>query len=346
MIKYTILILLLVFYCLHGLSKPPKHHLHTLNTLTIRQAPCTQPKYTLVTLDHLVRYINSNNEVPFRAHLEINDQLFTVYRGVRITPHDTTVFIFSRGYAKTNIPGTNDNFIQRGACAVAAYIQLRDHIVTNAPIISFDYDDSKDGFSFGQTNEINALNFVYDAILEKNPTASIVVIGDCRGGKVALELAIKNPKNLKALILMAPFISARDLTNMIADHYIAYLPLSRTLLHQFFKFYFPQYNEQEDTLAKRLQYVPAHLPIFIAHREQDTLVSMQTIKRLTRALKKTGNKNVRLLIIQDTTYLHSMLTGNHTVQYGINTFLKELGLPYYKPITRHAYLTNTGEMIQ
>lgn len=305
-----------------------KPHLHTLNTLTMRQSSSAQPKYPLATIDELVRYINSSNEIPFRTHLEINQVLHTVYRGVHICSRDTTVFIFSRGYAKTNIPGTNDNFIQRGACATAAYIQLRDHIVNDAPIISFDYDDSKDGFSFGQTNEINALEIVYNAVLEKNPTARIILIGDCRGGKVALELAIRQPPNLQALILMAPFISARDLTNMIADHYIAYLPLSRALLHNFFKWYFPRYNEKEDTLSTRLKQVPATLPIFIAHREQDTLVSMQTIKKLTRRLQKTGNKDVHLLTIQDTSYEHSMLTGNLQIQQGINIFLKEHGLPY------------------
>lgn len=337
MIKINLRRLIILFLYV-SLSIFPKQHLHTLNTLTLRKSSSPEPKYTIATIDELVRYINSHNEIPFRTHLEINNVLHTVYRGVHISPRDTTVFIFSRGYAKTNIPGTNDNFIQRGACATAAYIQLRDHIVTDAPLISFDYNDSKDGFSFGQTNEINALELVYNAVLEKNPTALIVLIGDCRGGKVALEFAIRKPHNLKALILMAPFISARDLTNMIADHYISYLPLSRTLLHNFFKWYFPRYNEKEDTLAQRLQQVPTTLPIFIAHREQDTLVSMQTIKKLTRRLKKSGNKDIHLLVIQDSSYPHSMLTGDLQVQQGINLFLKEHDLPYYKEL---AFLSAT-----
>ncbi len=332
MIKIIFLSLLIFFSPLYATEPLSSQHLHTLNTLTMRRASSLRPKYKIVTIDQLVRYINSNHEIPFRTHLEINNILHTVYRGIHISPKDTTVFIFSRGYAKTNIPGTNDNFIQRGACATAAHIQLRDHIVTDAPLISFDYDDSKNGFSFGQTNEINALELIYNGVLEKNPAATIVLIGDCRGGKVALELAIKRPPNLKALILMAPFTSARDLTNMIADHYISYLPFSRALLHHFFRFYFPRYNQKEDTLAKRLKYVPADLPIFIAHRQEDTLVSMETIKKLTRSLKKTGNPDVRLVTIQDTSYPHSMLTGNQAVQYGINTFLKDHGLPYYNEL--------------
>jgi dienelactone hydrolase len=282
--------------------------------------------YKITSLDQLVRYINVINEVPYRAHIEINDQLYTIFRGIHINSRDNIVFIFSRGYAKTNIPGTNDNFIQRGACATAAYTQFKDGIVVNAPIISFDYDDGRDGFSFGQTNAINALQTVYDAVLEKNPSANIVLIGDCHGAKVALEIAVRHPKNLKALILMAPFISAHDLTNMIADNYLSYLPFSRTLLHQFFKFYFSQYNEKKDLLEKRLRHISSDLPIFIAHRASDTLISMETIQKLEAILKKTGNTKLHLLVVKDSTYPHSKLTGNKEVQAGIHAFLRQYGL--------------------
>ncbi len=321
----TLYSFLLLAYFLQGEAE---QHLHKLNTLTLRSAPSGDLDDTIVTIDELVRYINSTNEVPFRVQVEINNKLHIVHRGIHITPEDPLIFIFSRGYAKTNIPGTNDNFIQRGACATAAYIQLRDHIVTNAPLISFDYDDSKDGFGFGQSYEISALQAVYNGVLKKNPTANIVLIGDCRGAKVALELATKRPPHLKALILMAPFLSARDLTNMIADHYISYLPLSRPLLHYFFKYYFPRYNEKEDTLAKRLKYISPELPIFIAHREHDTLVSMATIKKLTKALKNNGNRQVYLVTTNDRSYPHSMLTGLPFIQQNINVFLRDHGFPH------------------
>jgi dienelactone hydrolase len=332
--KYTLLLLISI----PAIAIPPKIHLHTLNALTIRTAGSSHPQYKVASLDQIVRYINALNEVPYRAHLEINNQLYTLYRGIHISEHDHTVFIFSRGYAKTNIPGTNDNFIQRGACITAAYTQLKDAIVYNTPIVSFDYDDSKEGFSFGQTNAIHALQTIYNAVLEKNAAANIVLIGDCHGAKVALEIATRYPKNLKALILMAPFISAHDLTNMIADHYLSYLPFSRPLLHNFFKFYFPQYNEKKDLLEKRLPRVLPDLPILIAHRESDTLISMETIKKLESTLKETGNTKIHVLIIKDKTYLHSKLTGHQEVQQAIHGFLKQYGLPYNEKILKNSVI--------
>lgn len=313
-------------------------HLHSLNTLTIRKNNATQPHYKISTLEQLVCYINSTNEVPFRVHIEINNQLYTVYRGVQVTPQDTTIFIASRGYAKSNIPGTNDNFIQRGACLTEAYRHIYFNIINNAPVVSFDYDDSRTGFSLGQSKEINTLAVVYNTTLAKNPDANIVLIGDCRGAKVALELAIQKPKNLKALILLAPFISARELTAMIARNYLpSQIPFSQTILHYFFKFYFTHYNEKKDTLYQRLKYIPSKLPIFIAHRNNDTLVGMHTISRLHTTLKMdSGNSLVQLLIVNDHSFDHSRLTGNQEVQNGINSFLKKWGLPHHEIVDKNA----------
>ncbi len=326
MAKSNVVLILLIHTLLS--MKADNFNLHSCNTLTIRLTPTNHHSHKIIPIEQLVRTINATNEVPYRSYIEINTILHTVYRGVQITPQDDTVFIFSRGYARSTIPGTNDNFIQRGACATAAHLQLRDHIVNNAPLISFDYDDSKDGFSFGQTNAIIILQAVYDAVLEKNPNARIVLIGDCRGAKVALELITQPQKNLKALILMTPFISARDLIDRIAGKYLSYLPLSHKILHRFFKFYFPNYNEKLDSLEKRLVNFPLDLPTFIAHRESDTLVGHHTIRKLEKILTTIGSKNVELLIVQDTTYSHSRLTENKEVQESINTFLKKYGLPY------------------
>ena len=318
----------IVLVCIPILSHTEQSfaHLHALNTLTMR--PATACQYKIATLDQCVYYINAHNEVPFRMHLEINDSLYTIYRGIFITSSDPIIFIVSRGYAKTNIPGMNENFIQRGACATEAYRQIYYNIVNNAPLVCFDYDDSRNGFSFGQTDEIETLYAVYTAVLAKNPATIIILIGDCRGAKVALELATQNPKNLGALILLAPFISAKDLTHMIADNHLPYLPFSRILLHHFFKLYFPNYDEKKETLETRLSLISPTIPIFIAHRKSDNLVSTVTINRLAELLQKENNTMRELHIIDDTTYEHSRLPTNSTVQTAINAFLKKHGFPY------------------
>jgi predicted esterase len=316
---YTILFLFIVSAGISATTYLDKFHV-----LTARQVDhLTQPP---VTLEQLIRTIHATNTVPLQTTLKINNKYYAFHRGIQVTREDTTIFIFSRGYAKTNKPGTNDNFIQWGAGATAAYIHLRDHIVTQGPLVSFDYDDSRTGFSFGQTNAITVLESIYNEVIAKNPQAPIVLIGDCHGGKVALELALRNPKNLKALILLSPFISARDITYRIADHYLSPLPFSRHILHTFFKLYFTKYDESKDDLEQRLKNIPPQLPIFIAHREPDTLVGLATIKKLERLLKARGNHAITVIIVNDTTYPHSMLTSNRTVQAAIQTFLKEQGM--------------------
>lgn len=304
------------------LSSPLTSELSRMNTLTMRSITPPSKEQQLTHIHHLVMAICQNG-VPPHTLLRINEEHYSVQRNIEIKPNDNIVFIFSRGYAKSTEPGTNEDFIQRGACAKAAYIQMKDQIIPpQFPLISFDYDDGRYGFAFGQQQEIQQLETVYSAVLSINPQAHIILIGDCRGAKVALELATRHPKNLKALILMAPFISARDITSNIAKHHLGYLPLSETILHRFFKFYFKNYDEKQDDLLKRLVRIDQNLPIFIAHRKNDQLVSTATIYQLINVLQKTGNKRIHYLITHDQTEPHSKLTGVAEIREAIQSFLQ------------------------
>ncbi len=119
-------------------------HLARMNTLTFRIIP-PPSKDTLVThIHHLVRTIYRYNSIPDRTLLQIGDNYFMAYRNLELLPTDNLIFILSRGYAKSTEPGTNDDFIQRGACAKVAYLQLKDGIVpNNYPVVSFDYNDDR-----------------------------------------------------------------------------------------------------------------------------------------------------------------------------------------------------------
>ncbi len=303
------------------------HELHRINALTMR-AVAQPPRGIMATsIEQLVRTIYLQNSVPHHTLLLIDKRYFMVHRGIEIGPADTHIFIFSRGYAKATTPGTNDDFIQRGAAAKAAYIQLENKIIPHQyPLISFDYDDGREGFAFGQSKEINILQTVFDAVVDKNPAAAITLMGDCRGGKVALEVATRKPKNLHSLILMAPFISSREITDNIALHHLSYLPYSRAILHQFFKVYFKNYREDADTLRQRLSLIDPQLPIFIAHRMNDQLVSTSTIQRLVDELRQAGNKNVQVLISQDASEPHSKLTVIDEIKHGIAQFMQRYGI--------------------
>jgi len=296
--------------------------LYRRNVLTIRMVENPPQGIRVSTIEQLVRTIYLHKAVPQHTLLSINGRYFIVHRGLELHNQDKKVFIFSRGYAKTTQPGTNDDFIQRGAAAKAAFIQLQDSIVPyDYPLVSFDYDDGRKGFAFGQQKEINTLQTVYEAVLHKNPNIDIILIGDCRGGKVALEVATHKPKNLQALILMAPFISGRDITNNIATQHLKYMPGNKHILHLFFKTYFKTYKDKHDNLAQRLSHIDPELPIYIAHRANDELISIDTINTIVSSLRQSGNKNVHLLITDDDSESHSKLTGIPEIQDGIAQFM-------------------------
>jgi hypothetical protein len=308
------------------------------NALTIRMVETPPQGIRVSTIEHLVRTIHLHKAVPQHTLLSINGRYFIVHRGIELHNQDKKVFIFSRGYAKTTQPGTNDDFIQRGAAAKAAFIQLQDSIVPHDyPLVSFDYDDGRNGFAFGQRKEINTLQTIYQSVLHKNPTIGIILIGDCRGGKVALEVATHKPRNLQALILMAPFISGRDITNNIATQHLKYLPYNKRILHRFFKTYFKTYNDKQDNLAQRLSYIDPELPIYIAHRANDELISTNTINTIVSSLRQSGNKNVHLLVTNDTSESHSKLTDIPEIQYGIAQFMHQ-----YDILSRSLKLTNSN----
>jgi predicted esterase len=318
--------LFLLFLCFFKIEARPLQpnikDINQLNALTIRKITDRPPRLALYTIEELIRTIHKDDAIPKRTLLSINNHYFMVYRGIELYDTDKKVFIFSRGYAKTTEPGTNDDFIQRGAAAKAAHIQFNDHIVPDDyPLICFDYDDGRYGFAFGQQREIESLKAVYHAVLEKNNHADIILMGDCRGAKVALEVAIKRPKNLRALILMAPFVSGRDLTNNIAMHHLKYLPLHKEILHRFFKAYFKNYRQSLDTLEHRLYRINPHIPIFIGHRIHDQLVSNESIQTLIDTLESSGNPHVHLVTSEDQSEPHSKLTEIPEIQQGVAQFM-------------------------
>lgn len=305
------------------------NELYRMNALTIRKLESPPHGISISSIEQLVRTIYLHDAVPHHTLLSINNQYFMVYRGIELYDHDKKVFIFSRGYAKTTEPGTNDDFIQRGAAAKSAYIQLQDNIVPpDHPLISFDYDDGRYGFAFGQKREIETLQTVYQAVLHRNPHIDIIIIGDCRGAKVALEIATRRPKNLRGLILMAPFVSGRDLTNNIAMHHLKYLPLQKKILNKFFRIYFKNYRKELDTLAHRLYRIDRNLPIFVGHRLYDELISTDSINTLIGHLRQSGNPHVHLVTTEDKNEPHSKMTEIPEIKQGIAQFMHHHSLTY------------------
>ncbi len=284
--------------------------LKQINTLTFRPTS-QQGQTTTVSIDQIMQTIMRNEPLPNNAAITCNGKQYRVKQGVSISKTDHTVFIFSRGYER------------KPYSARSSYLYTH-HIAPDCPLVCFDYDDSRKSFSFGQEQDIEALEAVYAAVLQKNPHANIVLIGNCNGSKVALELATKKPRNLKALILLSPLISGEK----TIDHMAHSFHIPRKIMHAFFKRLCPQYNPECDTLWDRIHLIDTKIPIFIGQRRDDLIVADDEVRQLAKRLKASGNRSVHGVIVADSRKLHDNVYLNETIQQRINQFLQNYGLPY------------------
>lgn len=292
-----------------------------------------QPTIPSLSIDQLVIRINKNKSpqqayVQLPAHDDTPNKILIAQKGITST-QDPTIFIFSRGYARTNTPGTNDNMLQKGGCAMAAYMPIHDNIINDAACITFDYPDRRRCFNFGQNKDIQCLQLIHEQTLKHNPHANIVLVGDCRGAKAILSFAMQQPKNIKALVLLSPFFSARQLTEQVAHNYLSWLPGASGILHNFFKLWFPSYNiNADDSFVENALHISPDIPVFIAHRSIDTLVSTKQVTTFIDHLNATRNRKIHLFITDDTSARHSRLTPVKAIQQEVNRFLYTYNLPH------------------
>ena len=302
------------FYALYSwFSKPGtfKPTIENINTVTIRKT--NRPSELTINIDDLVSTIHKNGTTFEHVNVHHKDQCYDVHAGIAIDETDDTVCVFSRGYAKVESPNdlVNPDFYdltQYGGGARGALIQCIDNIAPDAPVIGFDYRDDRRHFSMGAHRELECLNLVMKKVEEKNPNACIILIADCRGAGVGLRhAALQKTKNLRALVLMSPFVSGRELSDQIADNYLSYLPLRKQLLNTFFNIYYPCYHPKDhDKVHAQLKNIPSELPIFIAHRKKDTLISPLALARLRNSLEHTTK--LQFLEIEDESAPHSKIT--------------------------------------
>lgn len=331
------------------LSRPEhfKPTIENLNVISAKRAPARShtDETPSMSISKTIKLLNKD-KLPERLRVTADESLSSpailVEQGVNIDK-EPVVFIFSRGYARTKKPGTNGDFVQKGAGIVAAHIQITSNIINDAPCISFDYPDRRRTFNFAQETDVACLATVYQAVREKNPDAQIVLIGDCRGAKSIINFANTRPEKLKAVIAMTPFFSVRELTQSLARNYLKYLPFGDAILHRFFKTWFPNYKEENDQFLTALYGIDPTIPILIGHRAGDTLVTDEQIAQLIKTLHLNGTQNAHLLISHDKSAPHSKLSEVQSFQEGVNLFLQLNNLPHNPELARRGrhYLTST-----
>lgn len=285
----------------------------------IKEQKTNTPSFTM---PELMQYTYQHKKIPSCTYINYHDpaHVIRVQSGITIK-NAPLIVLFSRGYAKRVRPGSED-FIQSGGGVSSAYLLIRDNIIDDIPIITFDYPDEPAYFNFGQKTDLACLAYIYKQIRIYNKDARILLIGDCRGAKAALEFACGNPSNLAGLILFSPFFSAYKLTQQLTKHYLGNIPGGFFVLHNFFKTYFPHFNHHERNILELLPQLH-NIPIFVGHRHNDTLVSNDDMYQFVAALKDTHHDNVTFFELYNNDVPHSRLTPHDTVQKAVKKFLHD-----------------------
>ncbi len=315
--------------------KPTKKNLHIHIFEPARLLKHNQEVSDSITFDQMIDTIHRGRKLKeadlvVTNHHKQNHKVVTIHRSLKVLKKYNTFFIASRGYAKSNIPVLGDylELTRDAGAAIEGHMLIKDNLINNAPCVTFDYPDDPLYFNFGQNLDVSCLKTVWNYTIRKKDNPSIVAIGDCRGGKALLNFATTRPEQLKALILMSPFISDKDLIDQIAKNHIKWLPWSNHILFNFFKFYFPSFDPNKDDLIGKIHKIDSALPIFIGHRKNDFLVSDTSMRRLLQELKKAGNKDLYLLVVSDDNATHSRISPILDLQYAANAFLAAYELPH------------------
>ncbi len=204
--------------------------------------------------------------------------------------------------------------------------------IIHGPCITFNYNDERRVFNFGQTADLACLRAAYNQVKNQD----IVLIGTCRGATTALNLLSRlEPKDfahIKAVILESPSLNLKNLATQVAHSYIGWLPKSPTILHSFFRVWFPNYDPNYPSFLPKLGNIPQDIPILIGHLEGDKVISYDDITAIVRQLRTTGHKNVYLTIMHDKTITHARLSRIPAFGQIANAFLKRHGIRYNKKL--------------
>jgi hypothetical protein len=268
-----------------------------------------------------------------------------VTRGVPTTGTGNYIWLVSPGYKGQRPQKYQQEGLHLDSCVHETYGILNTTEIP-ATCATFDYDDSRRCFNFAQTGDLKRLTLLYN---ELAPSHNLVLFGSCRGATTLLNLLsrpdIQFKDNVHALILESPSTSLKNLAHQVAKNYVGWLPGSPSLVHLFFKFWFPQYDAHYASFLDNLSAIPRDLPILIGHIEHDKVIAWEDIQALVKGLIATGHTELYLARINDPSISHARLSSTTQFQNTLNAFLERYTIPhnYRKALAGRELLTKARQ---
>jgi len=311
----------------HASRTPFRPNETTLNVMTVSRV---HQKPTMTERDLVQRIYR--NRMPLQAIIDIEGTPYLYQKGIASCAQNAEyIYLMSRGYARRKKiagPHKDDHFIQKGGCVIHTRDRIAQNVVPlseKSVAITFDYKD--DYPNFGQKRDISCLSHVYDAVKKSNPSAHIIIVSECLGAKVALELASRHPLDNTTIVLESPFFKAEELFPMMAANYAGWANAS---LLKWSLSAFAHYDKAQDDLPNRFKNIAPHIHIFACHRNKDPLLHDDCFETHMKAITNhlTGN-HVTCYRFDDTQELHSSTFRWPGCQRAVNEFYKKHGLPYH-----------------
>jgi len=182
-------------------------------------------------------------------------------------------------------------------------------------------------FSFGGAFAQKCLNFVVEKNIESNPTASIIVSGDCVGTTGVFNW-LTNPiykddskfNHIKAFFAESPSSSIEPFADNIAKNHIPYG--LQWIIPLVFKAAFPNCEWGQPTILNNADKLPEHIHYHIGYIPTDKAANPRDAEAIAQALTQAGKK-IELCAATNSTLSHGKLGLDEGYQQSVQEFLKE-----------------------
>ena len=158
----------------------------------------------------------------------------------------------------------------------------------------------------------------------KNIDGNVVLFGHSMGASTIINyMAQYNPKNVKAVVLEAPF----DTIEHVIRNKIGWLrklglgSLYLSLAH-------PEYDKYGIRPGNVAHRIHPTVPVIFIHSKKDSLIPVTSSRRMYNAMKKNGHAKVHIFELEEATHTNaSNCTDSANYQRVVHAFYKNYGLP-------------------
>ncbi|MGE0207119.1 MAG: hypothetical protein AB7R69_04715 [Candidatus Babeliales bacterium] len=237
-----------------------------------------------------------------------------------------------RGNIHIGTPGAIcccDEYVYPERSAVAAYSEFnKGQLGTTDCVVSFCLPNhDRRQFNFGQKQDQITISKFLNILVQKNPSASIILHGACSGATSTLNtlacdyLAPEAKASVKKVVLQCPAISSEKVwEDMSANH----LPWGlRWIFPIVARLFYPN-CKQEKTAAVLDSYkkIPKIINFFIAQLNHDKVTPPASVKLQKKVLEDNGN-TVTYFECNNRNIKHAYLTQDQDYLNAVKQFLKE-----------------------